>query len=224
MSPTANTRANSASNHFDDTQLESMITKISSKLLNKINDKLEKMTNRFDTIDDTLKSLDAKLSHLEDVEQNNVKQIISINEKLDELNQKSRMNSLRLVGIKEETNENLLSKVLHLLNDGLKIKCNTFEINRVFRIGKFSQNDKKPRSVIVDFVSNMKRNEIYKAKTNLKGTGIFINEDLTDFRFKLLQAARKKFGIKDAWSQNCRIFVKRGNNVEIIHQECDIYQ
>ncbi|CAH1184034.1 unnamed protein product [Phaedon cochleariae] len=210
------------SSQVEEAHLESLISKISSKLLNKIDNKLENMTARFDTIDVTLNSLNAKFIHLEEVEHNHKKQFIFVNEKLDELHQNSKMNSLRLIGVNEETDENLISKILSTINDGMKIKCAIFELNRVFRVGKISADLTKPRAVIVDFVTNLKRNEVYKAKFKLKGTGIFINEDLTEYRYKLLLQAKKRFGNKEVWSQNCKIYAKCDNAVKLIRHEVDL--
>ncbi|KAJ8909448.1 hypothetical protein NQ315_003496 [Exocentrus adspersus] len=207
------TRGNSA-NQLDDIQIDVLVTKISSRLLDKFDEKLLILTNRFDVIDSTLKNLDRKLSQSEETGQNNAKQIMSINGKLDELTQMSKANSIRITGINEDANENLVSKVLSLVNDALRVKCSLTELNGVHRLGKLVPNQDKPRTVIVNLVSNIKRNEIYKVKINLKGTGIYVHEDLTNIRYKLLQSARAKFGKNNAWSQNGRILVKCGNGVK----------
>lgn len=68
----------------------------------------------------------------------------------------------------------------------------------------------------------LKRNEVYHARKSLKDTGVFVNENLTKKANSLLRVAWKKYGRQAAWSNNGRIFVKRGNTVKIVREETDL--
>uniref|UniRef100_A0A6P7GA32 Uncharacterized protein LOC114339558 n=1 Tax=Diabrotica virgifera virgifera TaxID=50390 RepID=A0A6P7GA32_DIAVI len=205
----------------DESAMEAIITKVLTNSLSKIEDKLDKLTQKFEALDATLNNAVTKLNRLEEKEKNNAMKIIIINQTLDNLNQTARMNSLRFVGVKEEASENVISKVLTLINDQMKIKCSLVEVNRIFRVGKI-EDEQKPRSIIVEFVTNLKRSEVYKSRNKLKNTGIFLNEDLTQVRFKLLLAAKKKYGVKSAWSMNGKIYVNTGNGVRTIQNENEL--
>ncbi|CAG9817748.1 unnamed protein product [Phaedon cochleariae] len=101
----------------------------------------------------------------------------------------------------------------------LGLKSSTVDI----KIGKKEgvSSNGKPRCVIVDLVTYLKRAEILNSKKLPKGTGIFLNEDLTKNRYKLLSLARQKHGIHNAWSRDGRIFVKDGD-VKIINVIDDV--
>ena len=71
------------------------------------------------------------------------------------------------------------------------------DIQRAHRLGEKTKNiERKPRPVIARFVSFKKRNEILFSKSKLKNSAefqnVFISEDLTPLRFKLLQYVKKE--------------------------------
>ncbi|KAJ8981913.1 hypothetical protein NQ317_008818 [Molorchus minor] len=112
-----------------------------------------------------------------------------------------------------EATEQLITK--------LNVICLNTDIDSVFRIGK-SNNSNKPRAVLVNFVTNIKRNEVYYARKLLKGSGILMFEDLTKQRFNLLVSAKSKYGKRDAWSANGRIYVLQDNIKRLINSSEDL--
>ena len=105
---------------------------------------------------------------------------------------------MRIHGIPESKNnqddgEEIVLKIAKSLNVDLQ-PC---EIQRAHRLGKKTTNNiSKPRPIIVRFISHKKRNKILFAKSNLKKTQefsqVFITEDLTPLRSKLLQYIKKE--------------------------------
>ncbi|KAG5873711.1 hypothetical protein JTB14_024645 [Gonioctena quinquepunctata] len=79
--------------------------------------------------------------------------------------------------------------------------------------------EKKPRTVIVVSVTYLKRNEVYRARAALKGTGIYLNEDFIEKRYQLLMSTKKKQGAQNVWNRDGK---KVGNHVEIINEESDL--
>ena len=134
------------------------------------------------------------------------------NLRMDNLEQESKMNNLRIVGIPEEDHENLQKKVLSIVKQKLNIdSVEEADIDLCYRLGRTS--DSKVRDVIVKFTTRDKRNLIYRCKRNMprEDPAIFINEDLTQSRNKLFYDARcmKKQGkIKAVWTQDCNIIIK----------------
>ncbi|CAG9823918.1 unnamed protein product [Phaedon cochleariae] len=219
------TRSNSISgmaNILDESILETVINKLAPKLTATIEAQLENLGKQFEQMDSKINNIVNKLDDLDKLAHFNQRAVTKLSENVDFLEQRSKMNTLRVVGMKEENNENLQARVLLSFNDGLEIKCTLDDINNVFRIRKVTENIHKSRPVIVDFVSYLKRNEIYKGRSALKGTEIYLNEDLTEQRYQLMTLSRKKYGTQNVWSRNRRIYFKVGNSVKIINKELDI--
>ena len=91
-----------------------------------------------------------------------------------------RRNNLRLIGLKEsagETSENLLVKTKKLLKEHTKLDYNILAAYRV-RYNSL-ENESKPRPIILKFSSNDERFKCFSNKAKLKGTDLYLNEDLS---------------------------------------------
>ena len=62
-----------------------------------------------------------------------------------------------------------------------------------------------PKPIIVKFNSYNTRRAVFDAKALLRGTKIFIQEDLTSHRRELLNAARRKSTVKRVWTYDGKI-------------------
>ena len=80
----------------------------------------------------------------------------------------------------------------------------------------------KSRAIIVRFASMRKRIEVYRNKKNLKGKKIVVTESLTAVRLDLLNKAKDKFGLKNVWSAEGRIFARSDGNIVNISSEDDL--
>ncbi len=135
---------------------------------------------------------------------------LNLQSRLDDLDQRQREKNVRVMGLSEQDDTNIKSKLIKLVgarditeND---ICCST-------RMGK--QKDGISRDLLVQFVSKEKRDEFYSMRKrtpkNEQNKKVFINEDLTELRAKLFYDARrlvrrnKLFG---TWSQNGNIMIK----------------
>ena len=129
----------------------------------------------------------------------------------EESEQYSRRNSLRISNIDEDDEEDTDRVVLHIA-DVLNVDVRPCDIDRSHRVGKPSTT--KKRDILVKFATYRARQRIYRARSSLQDTvyhGVFLNEDLTRSRSKLLWEARQK--VKDnflwgAWSADGRLFLK----------------
>lgn len=94
------------------------------------------------------------------------------------LERKVRSNNIVLFGVKEGEKENssLLEIVLNLFTDKIGVETTVKDINSVYRIGNEVEN--KSRPILVQFISNIKKGEIFKKAYKLKGTGLTISNDL----------------------------------------------
>lgn len=96
------------------------------------------------------------------------------------------------------------------------------DIDRSHRVGKINAARARPREIIVKFSTFRARQKLYKLKTSLKDNGyngVFLNEDLTKIRSKVLFDARsivKAKGAKSAWSSDGTILIK--DFLDVVHR------
>ena len=114
---------------------------------------------------------------------------------LDRQEQYIRENIL-VYGVEEDKEDNDDGeKVLFKIAVQLEIDLQDNEIQRVHRLGLKRGNKYNPRPIIARFVSYKKRNEFLTNKRDLKNIEgrqhVFICEDLTPLRYKLLQYMQK---------------------------------
>ncbi|CAG9823890.1 unnamed protein product [Phaedon cochleariae] len=215
-------KTRSSSNSPEEIMIESIINKLVPKLTTKLEEHIVNLGKKIDIMEEKFNGAITQLSSLESIVKSNDTVIIGMNSKLDIFAQKLKANSLRLIGIKEEQDENLSAKVLAVFNDALKVRCSLLEINNLFRIGKPNKDDTKSRTIIVEFVSLLKKNEILMSRKNLINSGIYVNENLSNKNYQLLRDAKQKYGNRAAWSKIGKVFAKRDNTVIAIKENGDI--
>ena len=136
-----------------------------------------------------------------------------LEKRVDQAEQYSRRNCLRISGISEEVNENTDNIVMSLASD-IGSDVQQSHIDRSHRVGNPKKSSTKPRDIIVKFSTYRYRQAFFKQRTLLKDTGhrgVFVNEDLTKLRSGILYEARKLMKaelIKGAWSSDGNILVK----------------
>lgn len=130
-------------------------------------------------------------------------------------------NSLRFNGMEEQGQENILDLITSFINNKLNVSCSHNDINYLYRVGNIN-NSRKPRPILINFVTNLKCKEIVNARKLLKNSGISIYEELTKRRYNLLQLAKKKHGRTNAWSLNGKVYVKLNKQTCLLRSEEDL--
>lgn len=137
--------------------------------------------------------------------------------KLDQAEQYSRRNCIRIAGLPESENEDTTSVTMELINDTMALDppLELQEVDRLHRVGK--PDSQKPRGIIVKFATYRSRARVFSAKAALSDkrfgptqTKVYINDDLTRLRAKLLYEARKlkkQKLIHDAWTREGTVLV-----------------
>lgn len=177
-------------------------------LLEPVLKEIDKLKSIISQKDNVIKKLEERVSILED--QN------------DELEQYSRRNSLRVSGIPEDDDKDCYTHVIDTLNHHLPCLSQPItitEIDRLHRCGK-PRRDGKPRNVLIKFTSYQNRQKVMTKRSALKGSNIFLNEDLTSRRNNLLYSARvqkRNRHLKECWSSDGRILVRdlQGNTHQL---------
>lgn len=137
-----------------------------------------------------------KIYELDNRAQANEEEIAKLKNKLNYLDSNQKKKSLRFNGLKEFDGESLIAIIANIVNNTMKVKCTSQDINDIYRISRANERKPEHRTILVEFTSYVKENEIFRAKSSLKNTEILINEDLKSKRYKLLTCAKKQFGSK----------------------------
>lgn len=168
--------------------------------------------------DHFISELESLKSENEQLKRDNV----SLAEKLDDLEQYTRRNSVRVLGIPENKNVNVENEVLSLFNSTLGLSVTVENIDRCHRVGAFNKSRKKPRPIIVKFVSYRTRAMVCASRRKLKGSNIVIQEDLTTRRFNLLKEVQSVVKRGKAWSRDGRIMVEHVGSIVRVKNSEDI--
>lgn len=144
----------------------------------------------------------------------------------DSLEQYSRRNSVRISGIPVEENEDT-DKIVLELADTMDVSLNISNLDRTHRIGP---TKKRKRDIIVKFATYRARQKLITERKKLRDMPdldtVYINEDLTMARSKLLYDARRLVKaklLKSAYSSDGRIFVKDNTDKRyLIQSDSDI--
>ena len=144
--------------------------------------------------------------------------------KMNDMEQYSRKNSVRISGIREtgfESAEETIENVTETLNKAFKhLNLQNEHINIAHRLGKKKNvpHATAHRQIIVKFHLRMIKDSILKRRRELKGSNIFISEDLTSINQQVLACLRKKMPdeVDQSWSRNGRQFYKAKSNKDKI--------
>ena len=186
-----------------------------------IREQLPLMVN--DIISGVVSGLNAKVSALEHESKKlaaeNTELKVRMNKlelAIDNAEQYSRRNSLRMSGVPETATENTDTLVLDAAR-AINSDIDLCDIDRSHRVGRPRAG--KPCDIIVKFATYRSRQKLYKNRVQLKDKGyrgVFLNEDLTKFRLDLLYKARglvRSARIKGAWTSDGTVLVKDGSDV-----------
>ena len=153
--------------------------------------------------------------------------IQELEQSADDQEQYSRRTSIRINGIVERSGEDVTSVISNLCQS---IDC-TPTINRAHRVGKPRTSEASaPRPILCQFVAYYDKANVMKNRPKLKNVqpGVFISEDLTRKRAKIMYEARKlkRTGkLHDVWSFDGRIAIKDlSNKIVPIRTEADLVQ
>ena len=104
--------------------------------------------------------------------------VTALEEKTDDLEHYSRRNTVRIRGIPEALNEDTDGLVKDVATRKLDVQLTKHDFVRSHRVGRKSEEKDTPRDVIVRFTSHNTKVAVMRNARKLKGTHIFINEDL----------------------------------------------
>ena len=140
---------------------------------------------------------------------------------IDKQNQYSRRENIRISGIQEDEDTDDFDTFKKLCNK-MEIEITKEDIVACHRVGNPA---KKPRPLLVRLVSRDMKGKIFASKKKLKAdphlNKVYINEDLTAARFKLLQYVKKLDNVKNASSRDGKIFCNMKNGKKFNIENAD---
>ena len=162
------------------------------------------------------------------------KTIAEQNDKLDQLEQHGRRDSLRVSGIPEAAESDDTDAAILSICAAIKVDppVQPVDIAVSHRVGKTVAG--KPRQILVKFATRNIRERVFRAKNNIKTEreeneslkNIYINEDLTQHRANLARKARlckTNHTILDTWTIYGKIMIKDlHGHVKIINNEQEL--
>ena len=141
--------------------------------------------------------------------------LTNVEERCDDLEQYSRRNTVRIRGVAEALNENTDIVVKELAARKLSVDISDSDVVRSHRVGRRAEDRSTPRDIIVRFTTHNTKTSVMRSARKLKGTHVFINEDLTKTRATIAWEARtlkRERKISDTWTRDGVIFVKKGES------------
>jgi hypothetical protein len=133
-----------------------------------------------------------------------------VEKKLDENDQKERSNNIILTGV--PAGKDIVQKSVELLRSKAKVVLSKGDIKYGIRLGEKdggAHKDKRPERLVFNELST--RNNIYKSRTKLQGSTVWMSEYLTPRKGELAYKARELVRQKKAiqtWTFGGTIFVK----------------
>ncbi|KAJ8311252.1 hypothetical protein KUTeg_011209 [Tegillarca granosa] len=142
----------------------------------------------------------------------------TLTERLDDLEQYSRRNAIRISGVPESSPEDTDALVKQIAsNMGIELKDD--DIDRSHRTGKPRSGSN--RQILVKFSNYHYKHRIMKSRWKLGKSpelkNIYINEDLTKKKEQLFRNARKLYqdkSVNKVWTWDGKVFLTDLNNVK----------
>lgn len=156
---------------------------------------------------------------MKDRDRDDERAALSWQKEVDRLEQYSRRENVRVFGLPEGPGkEDTSAEVVKLASDmGLHLKKEDISVSH-----RLPGRGKGPQPVIVKFVRRSTKVDMLRAKKKLKHVDgrskVFVEEDLTPLRSKMLKAVRQDAATKSAWSIDGKIFCivkKKGKEEKI---------
>lgn len=173
------------------------------------------ITQLYDLLKESQEKQTEKLLEELQTNQKHIHKKIEINEKAIEelrykhlhLERKYRKNNIVIFGLKA-TGENLFEYTIEQLNNLLEISLSLRDVNNIYTIGKAGGN----QGILVQFISYLSKQEVFKNVTKLKNKNISIAHDLCPEDQKTNKILVKHLKQARAKNQAAKII---GNKIEI---------
>ncbi|KAI5742899.1 hypothetical protein M8J77_012404 [Diaphorina citri] len=153
-----------------------------------------------------------KLQNMEKNNETTKKRTDLLESKMKHMDRDGRKRNIIIYGVVEKDNESfrdLQNIVTWILNEKLESDIRREEIDDYFRLGRRT-NGQKPRPIIIKLLSYWRKREIMSNSSKLKGTNLFIANDLSFEDGEEMKKLRKE--MKELRNQGHQVTIK-GNKL-----------
>ena len=160
-------------------------------------------------VESMLKELKAEIAALEGKVKTLEDTIEKVAAKANDNEQYSRRQNVKVTGFveEEEEEENCAEKFVNLCREKIGLDVNDEIVDRAHRVGK--KEEGANRAIIVRLKTHKDKLTILRNRRNLRGSGFYINEDLTKINQKLSYTARVTCtNVDTSWTVDGKIFVE----------------
>ena len=182
------------------------------------NNMIEDTKNKLETkINKEVQKIDTKTTDLEE-------RIVALEKLADDCEQKSRSHNVIVRGLK--VSEDYTKSIVNMMNQGLGISANSQDIKFIIKL-TLKNEAEGTASVKVSYHDRRLRDEVYGRRLKLKGTNVFISEDLTITKSGLAFEARKyarEIPNVSTWTMDGQIYIKDAENAKprAIHKKSEL--
>ncbi|KAG5874170.1 hypothetical protein JTB14_000607 [Gonioctena quinquepunctata] len=181
---------------------EQLMEKVCNKVVSRFEQILDK---KFAEMEKRLSEMTMAIETNKQMFMETKKSVITLELQQDDTEQMRKYN-LRINGLTQREGEDILDTVLKFVRDNLNVKCVASDIDEVYKLNNLNRPNE---TVMVKFVSNIKKYEVLKAKKMLKELqigNISLFDDLTNKRYQLFRLAQRKYGKKSVWTMDGKIY------------------
>ncbi|KAG5868563.1 hypothetical protein JTB14_003246 [Gonioctena quinquepunctata] len=175
----------------DDKFLDSLSDKLSELVSTKLCEKIGELENKLDKMNERIIQL---------VDNNQKLQM-----ELDQVQQDKKI--VRMYGIKETKNENILEVVQQIFTDKLSLDLDDRRNGSCYRIKSNQDGKGITKPIIVKFASSDDCRMVLRNKKKLKGSRVTITEDLTKSGHDIFVNLREIYGKRNVWTQSGKICI-----------------
>ncbi|XP_063966508.1 uncharacterized protein LOC129277326 [Lytechinus pictus] len=204
---------------------EDVLAYIKGAIMEALDSKFDELIKRLDAQDGSImklhnriNSMESSLANLQKKQQKCEEKNNWLEKQLNDQEQYSRRNCIRLFGVPEKENEKTSERVCEIAQQHLGVDLHLRDIDRSHRVPRRNEpvpNEKgeiKPRAIIIKLTSYQHRQNLLMNRRKLKNTKMSLHEDLTKTNRSLLWEATKASNLQgsnvlSAWSSNGKIIV-----------------
>ncbi|XP_041464605.1 uncharacterized protein LOC121415465 [Lytechinus variegatus] len=209
---------------------DDVLAYIKGAIMEALDSKFDELIKRLDTQDGSILELHNRINNIESSLANLQKRHQKCEERnkwlekqLNDQEQYSRRNCVRLFGVPEKENENTNQRVCEIAQQQLGVDLHLQDIDRSHRVPRRTdpasneRREIKPRAIIIKLTSYQHRQKLLQNRRKLKSTKMSLHEDLTKTNRSLLWEAMNASKVQGsnilaAWSTNGRIIVSVKTN------------
>ncbi|XP_063956825.1 uncharacterized protein LOC135154505 [Lytechinus pictus] len=189
-------------------QLKKFVQDAVTEAMSAIITRLEMQEGQIMELEGRIKAQESEIQLHKEAEKKSVEKVAVLEQRIDDLEQKSRSRNIRIQGVPEVKDEDPEEAVIDI-GRRMGVNVTSSDFVRCHRLGPLVDKGARrssPRQLLVEFSSLRTRARIMGARSKLKGSKIFVNDDLTPTRQKLLFNVRHSPKVERSWSNDGKIF------------------